>query len=79
MTEKHGFLDALKHVAFEDEPAQPAKHAPTLAPNATATTFASQAAVESAQPLAYAPPIAAIDAGVVPDNDAVYQDRKSVV
>jgi hypothetical protein len=73
MTEKHGFLDALKHVAFEDEPAQPAKHAPTLAPNATATTFASQAAVESAQPLAYAPPIAAIDAGVVPDNDAVYQ------
>ena len=72
MTEKHGFLDALKHVAFEDEPAPPAKHAPTPAPSATAVTFTSPE-VESAQPLAYAPPIAAIDAGVVPDNDAVYQ------
>jgi hypothetical protein len=80
MTEKHGFLDALKHVAFEDEPAPPAKHAPSpAAPSPTAATFASPAVVESAQPLAYAPPvayappIAAIDAGVVPDNDAVYQ------
>jgi hypothetical protein len=72
MSEKHGFLDALKHVAFEDEPAPPAKHAPTPVPSATAAAFTSPV-VESAQPLAYAPPIAAIDAGVVPDNDAVYQ------
>jgi len=75
MTEKHGFLDALKHVAFEDEPTPPAKHAPSpAAPSPTAAaTFASPAMVESAPPVAYAPPIAAIDAGVVPDNDAVYQ------
>ena len=70
MTEKHGFLDALKHVAFEDEPAPPAKHAPQPFPSATASTFDSEAAVEPTQPLAYASPI---DTGVVPDNDAVYQ------
>src|SRR5579863_8124139 len=80
MTEKHGFLDALKHVAFEDEPTPAAKHAPSpAAPSPAAATFASPTVAESAQPIAYAPsvayapPIAAIDAGVVPDNDAVYQ------
>lgn len=72
MTEKHGFLDALKHVAFEDEPAQPAKHTPTPATSAAVATFASPV-MESVQPVAYSQPIAAIDAGVVPDNDAVYQ------
>jgi hypothetical protein len=53
MTEKHGFLETLKHVAFEDEPAPPEKHTPAQAP-----------------PVPYALPI---DAGVVPDGDAVYQ------
>lgn len=66
MTGKHGFLDALKQVAFEEEPAQPDKHIPPpAAPAFTAPAF-------SAPPPA--PPIAtAIDAGVVPDNDSVYQ------
>ena len=77
MTEKHGFLDALKHVAFEDEPAQPEKHTP--APTVPAPAFSSPpfSAPEAAAPIAslaspvpYALPI---DAGVVPDNDAVYQ------
>lgn len=71
MTEKHGFLEALKHVAFEDEPETPAKHAPSPKPQgAPAATFASPSLVETAPPAAFAPPI---DAGVVPDNDAVYQ------
>jgi hypothetical protein len=77
MTEKHGFLDALKHVAFEDEPAPPEKHTP--APTVPAPAFSSPpfSAPEAAAPIAslaspvpYALPI---DAGVVPDNDAVYQ------
>jgi hypothetical protein len=69
MTEKHGFLDALKHVAFEDDPAPTPKHAPTPAvPSAVAAPFAPPV-VDSPQPLSYAP----IDTGVVPDNDAVYQ------
>jgi hypothetical protein len=70
MTAKHGFLDAIKHAAFEDEPAPPEKHTPP-----TASTTFSHATI--AAPMAsatlqtsYAPPI---DAGVVPDNDAVYQ------
>jgi hypothetical protein len=71
MTEKHGFLDALKHVAFEDEPAPPVKHEPTpAAPSAQAETFASPPMAQPAQPLAYAAPI---DTGMVPDSDAVYQ------
>jgi hypothetical protein len=67
MSEKHGFLDALKHVAFEDEPAPPEKHAPA-APSFTAPL---------APPVAAPPPsvsfAAPIDAGVVPDSDAVYK------
>jgi len=71
MTEKHGFLDALKHVAFEDEPAPPVKHAPTPAPpGAQAETFPSPPMAQPAQPLTYAAPI---DTGMVPDSDAVYQ------
>jgi len=75
MTEKHGFLDALKHVAFEDEPAPPGKHpAPAAAPNFAPPPFSSATIappVSAATPSStYALPI---DAGVVPDNDAVYQ------
>ncbi|MGA2218783.1 MAG: hypothetical protein ABSG51_11895 [Terracidiphilus sp.] len=71
MTEKHGFLDALKHVAFEDEPETPAKHSPPpTAPSAVPATFPSRPVKEAGPPVVFAPPI---DAGVVPDNDAVYQ------
>jgi len=74
MTEKHGFLEALKHVAFEDEPAPPVKHAPPpAAPGTAPDTFASPAMAASAQPLAYTAPAAPIDTGMVPDSDAVYQ------
>jgi hypothetical protein len=72
MSEKHGFLDALKHVAFEDEPAPPEKHTPAapaftspLAPPVAAPPVAS---VPS--PVSFSAPI---DAGVVPDTDAVYK------
>ncbi|MGA9668587.1 MAG: hypothetical protein WBQ94_05220, partial [Terracidiphilus sp.] len=83
MTGKHGFLDALKQVAFEEEPAPQEKHtAPTVEPNSTlvpsaaAATASPFAAVASSS--AYAPSIStAIDAGVVPDNDAVYQMLQS--
>jgi hypothetical protein len=71
MTEKHGFLDALKHVAFEDEPAPPEKHtSPPPAPKFAVPAFVSTPIEAATPPIAYAPPI---DAGVVPDNDAVYQ------
>jgi hypothetical protein len=72
MSEKHGFLDALKHVAFEDEPAPPEKH-----------TSAAPAFTSPLAPPVAAPPVASvpspvsfsapIDAGVVPDTDAVYK------
>jgi len=76
MSEKHGFLDALKHVAFEDEPAPPEKHTtPTAAPNFAATAFVPTRVEAATPPTTYAPPTAyaSIDAGVVPDNDSVYQ------
>jgi len=72
MTGKHGFLDVLKQVAFEDEPAPPEKHAPpAAAPTFAAPAFAAPAAsAPVAPPPAYALPI---DAGIVADNDSVYQ------
>jgi hypothetical protein len=71
MTEKHGFLDALKHVAFEDEPTPPEKHAPApAAPNFAAPSFAAMPMDVTTPPVSYASPI---ESGVVPDNDAVYQ------
>jgi hypothetical protein len=78
MTGKHGFLDVLKEVAFEDEPAPPDKHTPAPAPAFSSppfsgpTFFAPLAAPVAGadSPVSYALPI---DAGVVPDNDAVYQ------
>jgi hypothetical protein len=79
MTGKHGFLDALKEVAFEDEPAPPDKHTPAPAapafssPPFSAPAFSAPLAAPVAgadSPISYALPI---DAGVVPDNDAVYQ------
>ncbi|MGA3045145.1 MAG: hypothetical protein ABSD67_00865 [Terracidiphilus sp.] len=66
MTGKHGFLDALKQVAFEEEPAPPEKHTPPpAAPAFTAPAFSAPPPPPSPAP--------AIDAGVVPDNDSVYQ------
>ena len=70
MTGKHGFLDTLKSVAFEEEPPKPEQHTPAPA----APSFFAPApppAFESApSPVPYALPI---DAGVVPDSDSVYQ------
>jgi hypothetical protein len=74
MTGKHGFLDTLKSVAFEDEPAPPAQHTPPpAAPQQFASpSFAAPAAapMDAAGPAPYALPI---DAGVVADHDPVYQ------
>ena len=75
MTGKHGFLDALKQVAFEEEPAPPEKHTPAPASPAFSTPTFSAPMVSppdagAASPVPYALPI---DAGVVPDNDEVYQ------
>jgi hypothetical protein len=73
MTGKHGFLEALKEVAFEDEPAPPEKHTPApAAPAFSSPPFSAPvvAPADAASPAPYALPI---DAGVVPDSDAVYQ------
>jgi hypothetical protein len=74
MTSKHGFLEAIKHAAFEDEPTTPEKSAapaiaPTFGSDATGT-FTAAAATAS---VAYSP-AAPIDTGTpVADNDEVYQ------
>lgn len=78
MTEKHGFLETLKHVAFEDEPAPPEKHTPAPAPAFSsppfsAPTFSAPLAAPVAGADSPAPYALPIDAGLVPDNDAVYQ------
>ena len=82
MTGKHGFLDTLKSVAFEDDPAPapPPQHAaaaaapsfaaPSFAPPSFTAPVAAAPVATVNTPAAYALPI---DAGVVPDNDAVYQ------
>jgi hypothetical protein len=70
MTNKHGMLDTLKHLAFEDEPAKPESDTPQAdAPHMV------PAVTVSAPHASYAPPTYAqpIDAGVVPDNGEVYQ------
>lgn len=74
MTEKHGFTDALRHLVFEDEPGQPEK---TITPTVT-VTHTSPPPASFAQPHVAPPPVSyepapPIDAGTVPDNDAVYQ------
>ncbi|MGA9069538.1 MAG: hypothetical protein WB424_04730 [Terracidiphilus sp.] len=77
MTGKHGFLETLKSVAFEDDPAPPTQHTPPPAsPNFASPTFAAPAfsaptaPVDASSPAPYALPI---DAGVVADHDPVYQ------
>ncbi|MGA3129192.1 MAG: hypothetical protein ABSD59_00215 [Terracidiphilus sp.] len=71
MTGKHGFLDTLKSVAFEDEPPKPDKHTPApAAPGISAHEVLSTPVEGEPSQASYALPI---DAGVVPDNDAVYQ------
>jgi hypothetical protein len=70
MAGKHGFLDTLKSVAFEDEPAQPEKHTPAPAASAFSAPEVSPTMGNGGSAFSNALPI---DAGVVPDNDAVYQ------
>jgi hypothetical protein len=70
MTGKHGFLDTLKQVAFEDEPAPPAKHTPPPDTSAFSAPAVAPPVASATSSVSYALPI---DAGVVPDSDAVYQ------
>jgi len=73
MSNKHGFIDALKNMAFEEEPEKPEK------PAAPAATTATAQPVSAAHvPFTYAPPVvtavaAPIETGTVADNDEVYQ------
>jgi hypothetical protein len=77
MPGKHGLIDSLKHIAFEEEPEKtPASPTPAAAPTA-APSFASQfapsfapAAASAASPAVFAAPL---DTGVVPDNDQAYR------
>jgi len=76
MTGKHGFLDTLKSVAFEDEPVQSEKHAAppvVTAQTAPPPAFSFSAPAETPAASAPVPYALPIDAGVVADNDAVYQ------
>jgi hypothetical protein len=70
MTGKHGFLDTLKSVAFEEEPPKPEQHTPPPAASAFSAPAPPPAFESAPSPVPYALPI---DAGVVPDNDSVYQ------
>ena len=70
MTGKHGFLDTLKSVAFEEDPAKPETPAQAPAAPAFSSFAAPSPAMSATSPVPYALPI---DAGVVPDSDAVYQ------
>ena len=70
MTGKHGFLDTLKSVAFEEEPPKPEQHIPAPAAPVFSMPVNSPTVDGASSPASYALPI---DAGVVPDNDAVYQ------
>jgi len=76
MTGKHGFLDALKHVAFEDEPAPPEKQPPVVsAENPATPAFSAPVFAPAPQgnaSVAAPPPFMPIDSGVA-DNNAVYQ------
>ena len=83
-TNKHGLIDSLKHMAFEDEPEKAEKPDTTATPAASQTfgtaahTFAPAAPAETFAPMeSSAPPAAAyslpIDTGVVPDNDEAYR------
>ncbi len=77
MTGKHGFLDTLKSVAFEEDPAPPVQHTPPpAAPAFAAPSFAAPAFSAPVAPPVDAPPAPyalPIDAGVVADHDPVYQ------
>jgi hypothetical protein len=84
-TDKHGFIDSLKHLAFEDEPEKPMSQKPAAATPTAAQSFghAAHAFEPAAQPQVPAPEAAGapamapyaspIDAGVVADNDEVYR------
>ena len=83
-TNKHGLLDSLKHMAFEDEPekTEPSEKAAATAAaqsfGSPAHTYTPAAAADTFAPeTASAPPQSAyslpIDAGVVPDNDEAYR------
>jgi hypothetical protein len=68
-TNKHGLLDTLKHMAFEDEPESTTTSA--VANTAPAVAPAPPSEVPSAAPpIAYSVPI---DASVVADNDETYK------
>src|SRR5271157_5931421 len=79
MPGKHGLIDRLKHIAYEDEPEKtPASATPSATPAATPTfatppftapAFAPTPLSAAPQP-GYMPPI---DAGVVPDSDEAYR------
>ena len=75
MPGKHGLIDSLKHIAFEDEPEKPPAHstptaAPAAAPSFAAPSFAQPFAPATAPQVGYQPPIGA---GVVPDSDEAYR------
>ena len=82
MPGKHGLIDSLKHIAFEDEPEKtPASGTPAAAPPVAAPVFTTPftqpftnpfapAEATTAPPVAFTPPI---DTGVVPDNDEAYR------
>lgn len=67
MTNKHGLIDTLKHLAFEEEPA---KQAPETGPASGPSVAHPATAAVPPGPAAYSVPVGA---GVVPDSDEVYQ------
>jgi hypothetical protein len=70
MTEKHGLLDSLKHLAFEEEP-QAAKPPASPSPPAPAAVVSPIPNLTAPAPIAGYPQT--LSAGVIPDTDEVYQ------
>ena len=67
MPNKHGLMDTLKHLAFEEEPE---KQGLETAPSAGSSVAHAATAAVAPGPAAYSAPVGA---GVVPDTDEVYQ------
>jgi SMC interacting uncharacterized protein involved in chromosome segregation len=69
MTNKHGLLDSLKHLAFEEDSETAAK--PPASPSAPVPTSLVAPAPAVSAPVVNYPQ--ALDAGVIADSDEVYQ------
>jgi hypothetical protein len=70
MSNKHGFIDSIKHMAFEEEPEAPKPAASPNLEHAAQIAPAMSLPVNPVQPMQSIQPI---DTGIVADNDEIYK------